>query len=285
MRIPKCSQSGMTIIELLVASVAFLLLSTAILGITVVSQRVLVEQDRLAASEQETRGALLITSNSTLLAGCGIPAQLDDPASTGLNAAFTNATATAVTFRGCFSDPTVRTSLTATTTLAATGTAVLSVDSVAGFTVGNRIYVYSIKRWAYGPLTAVNAGASTLTVNFATVPVLPSEFTAGSLIFREEIMGFAYDTTTGSLRRAVAIPPAVAVPVDLVGNVTNLQLTYWDSSGTQLTTFPLSLADRRAVHGVGIDITVETERPNPKTNEMLTVRLNTAVQPRNLFAN
>ena len=68
-------------------------------------------------------------------------------------------------------------------------------------------------------------------------------------------------------------------------NVNALTLTYWDPNGAMLTTFPLSLADRRLVNGVGIDLTLLTESRFSGGTQFQTIQQLTAIQPRNLAVN
>ena len=111
------------------------------------------------ATQQDARGSLLIMSNALYAAGCGVPARLSDPGGTGQNAGVVAATATAVTLRGCFSDPPVRATVTAAVAVAAVPSALgVAVDTVANFAVGDQVYLYSDDRWAYGTVTAVAAG-------------------------------------------------------------------------------------------------------------------------------
>ena len=147
-------------------------------------------------------------SNALYAAGCGVPAQLSDPGATGQNAGIVAATATAVTFRGCFSDPPVRATATAAVPVVAVpGALGVAVDTVANFAVGDQVYLYSDDRWAYGNVTAVAAGL--LTVNFTVANVVPATLAAGSRIYREELMTFS--VAGGTLQRSLAIPPAAGV--------------------------------------------------------------------------
>ena len=68
-------------------------------------------------------------------------------------------------------------------------------------------------------------------------------------------------------------------------NVNALALTYWDPTGAMLTTFPLPLADRRLVNGVGIDLTLSTQSRVAGGTQVQTIQQSTAIQPRNLATN
>ena len=52
-----------------------------------------------------------------------------------------------------------------------------------------------------------------------------------------------------------------------------------------LTAFPLSLADRQLVNGVGIDLTLLTESRFSGGTQFQTIQQSTAIQPRNMAAN
>ena len=279
------SERGTTLMETMVGLGIFLALSGAMIQVTVQSRDMLEEQEEIMATQQDVRGSLLIMSNGLYAAGCGVPARLSDPGGTGQNAGVVAATATAVTVRGCFSDPPVRASATAAVAVnAVPGALVVAVDSVANFAVGNQVYLASDTSWAYGTVTAVAAGPpAQLTVTFTVANVVPATLGAGSRIYREELM--TYSLAGGALQRALAVPPAAGVAQAVALNVNALALTYWDPNGAMLTTFPLSLADRRLVNGVGINLTLNTQSRVSGGTQLQTIQQSTAIQPRNLAAN
>ena len=223
------AERGATLIELMISLVIFLLLSGAMVQVTVQNQQILEAQEEVVATQQDARGSLLIMSTALYAAGCGVPARLSDPGATGQNVAVLTATATTVSFRSCFSDPPVRAAVNAAATLATVpSTLVLPVDTVANFAVGATVYLFSDRRWAYGPVTAVAAGPpALLTVNFTVANVLPATFAGGSRVYREEIMTFTL--AGGALQRTLAIPPAAGAALQVAPNVTTLALTYWES--------------------------------------------------------
>lgn len=277
-------ERGVTLLELTLTVLIFLLITGAIFGLVTQNQKIFVSQEQIAAAQQEARGALSAMSNYLLLAGCGVPAQLTvgTATNTSLNVAVVTATANSITFGGCFSDPPVRATLAATTTVAALGTGVtLQVDTAANFSVNDSIYLFSDYPWVYGTVSSINSAANppTLTATFSdgNTPV-PITFNPGSLIYRQEQITFAVNNS-GVLQRTLT-PGGTA---DLASNVTGLQFGYWNKTGAALTSFPLSEADRRAIQRVSIDLTLRSDRPDPQTNQFLSVRLSTAVQPRNLF--
>ena len=96
------SERGTTLTEMMIGLGIFLLLSGAMVQVTVQSRQMLEAQEVVVATQQDVRGSLLIMSNALYAAGCGVPAKLTDPGATGQNAGIVAATATAVTFRGCF---------------------------------------------------------------------------------------------------------------------------------------------------------------------------------------
>ena len=279
------AERGTSLTELMVSLLTFLLFSGAMVRVTVQSQQILEAQEEVVATQQDARGSLLIMSNALYGAGCGVPARLSDPGATGQNAAVLTATAATVSFRGCFSDPPVRATVNAAATLNAVPSAlVLPVDTVANFAVGNTVYLSSATRWAYGTVTAVAAGPpALLTANFTVANVPPTTFAAGSRVYREEIMTFSL--AGGALQQTLAIPPAAGAALQVAPNVTTLALTYWNPTGLLLTAFPLSLADRRLIHGVGVDLLLQAQTRYAGGTQFLTVQQSTAIQPRNLFVN
>ena len=279
------SERGSTLAETMVGLGLFLLLSGAMVQVTVQSRQLLEQQEEVVATQQDARGSLLIMSNALYAAGCGVPARLSDPGGTGQNTGIVAATATAVTFRGCFSDPPVRATATAAVLVTAVpGALGVAVDTVANFAVGDQVYLASDDRWAYGAVTAVAAGPpAQLTVNFTVANVVPATLAAGSRIYREELMTFSL--AGGTLQRSLAVPPAAGVAQAVALNVTALTLTYWDPNGAMLTVFPLLLADRRLVNGVGIDLTLVTQSRFAGGTQFQTIQQSTAIQPRNLAVN
>ncbi|MFQ5777589.1 MAG: PilW family protein [Terriglobia bacterium] len=283
-RRPCRPQSGVTLIELLIAAAIFLVFLIAIVGLTVQNQNTFIAQEEIAATQQDTRGALLTMANALLLGGCGVPGLQSDPGGTAQNLAFINADAAAVTFRGCFADPPVRAALNGPVTVPAGlgGVGPFPVDIADAFLANDPIFLFSSNRWAYGTVTAVDTALDQLTVNFTAANIVPNTFGSGSLVYREEIMTF--DLNAGVLRRTLTLGGGAAATVPLASNVTALQFTYFDPGGAVPGT-PLALADLRQVHGVQIDLTLQTQRRNPQTGQFMTVRLTTAVQPRNMFQN
>ena len=279
------SDRGSTLAETMVGLGLFLVLGGVMVQVTVQSRDMLEEQEEIVVTQQDVRGSLLIMSDALYAAGCGVPARLSDPGGTGQNVGIVAATATAVTFRGCFSDPPVRATATAAVPVTAVpGVRGVAVDTVVNFAVGDQVYLSSDDRWAYGTVTAVAAGPpAQLTVNFTVANVVPATIPAGSRIYREELTTFSL--AGGTLQRSLAVPPAAAVAQAVALNVSALTLRYWDPNGAMLTTFPLSLADRRLVNGVGIDLTLLTQSRISSGTQLQTIQQSTAIQPRNLAAN
>jgi hypothetical protein len=279
------ADAGASLIEVQISLLIFLLLGGGMVRVTIQNQHIFAAQEEVVATQQDARGSLFIMADALYGTGCGVPARLADPGATGQNVAVLTATATSLSVRGCFSDPPVRTSLATVATLVTVPAVVgVEVDTVANFAVGQQIFLYSGDRWAYGSITQTTAGPpAVLTVNFAVADVLPATFAAGSRVHREEIMAFALNG--GQLQQTFSVPPAAGQALQVAPNVTTLQLTYWDSTGIPLAAFPLSLADRRLIHGIGIDLTLQTQAHYPGSTRFVTIQQSTAVQPRNLFAN
>ena len=277
--------AGATLLEMQTSLLIFLLLGGAMAQVTMQSQQMFGAQGEVAATQQDVRGSMLIMADVLYGTGCGVPAKLADPGATGQNVAVLTATATSISVRGCFSDPPVRTALAIAATLTAVPAVVgLQVGTVANFAVGQQMFLYSTDRWAYGTVTQTTTGPPAwLTVNVTVADALPATFAAGNWVHREEIMTFAF--TGGQLQQTLSVPPAAGQALQVAPNVTALQLTYWDKTGTQLVAFPLSLADRRLIHGIGVDLTLQTLARYPGSTQLVTTQQSTAVQPRNLFAN
>ncbi len=70
---------------------------------------------------------------------------------------------------------------------------------------------------------------------------------------------------------------AYGTPVALAGNITGLQFSYYDATGTQLTA---PVTNRDSIRRVGIKLTAATPYPNPSTNKTDTVNLETSVSLR-----
>lgn len=133
--------------EVQLSLLVFLLLSGAMVNVTVQHQQMLVTQQEVVATQQDARGSLFIMSDALYATGCGVPARLADPGGTGQNVAVLVATATSLSVRGCFSDPPVRASVASAATLNAVPAVVgLQVDEAANFAVGHQIFLQSRDR-------------------------------------------------------------------------------------------------------------------------------------------
>ncbi len=73
---------------------------------------------------------------------------------------------------------------------------------------------------------------------------------------------------------------AYGTGVDLAGNITGLQFTYYDETGALIPAPIQSQANRDRIRRVGIALTASTEYPNPATNKIDTVNLETSVSLR-----
>jgi len=274
--------SGTSLVELLVVLAAMLVVSSAIFGAVILSQGIYVSEEDTVLSQQEGRAALLLLSNAVRLAGCGLPVNHGDPGGGGENVPFSFATETEVHLSGCTSDPPVRASVTTDTDVGSfPATVVLPVDTVTGFQVSNRVFVYSRSHWAHGVIGSIDTGAGTLSVTVDAGSPAPFTLVPGSFLHREERTEFAFDATSGVLSRKISIAPATATFEPLLENVTDLQFSFIDESGAALTSFPLSLPDRRAARGMEVILSFQTEHESPHvTRRNFTV--SASVRPRNL---
>ncbi len=78
---------------------------------------------------------------------------------------------------------------------------------------------------------------------------------------------------------------AYGTGVDLAGNITGLAFTYYDETGALIAAPIQSQANRDRIRKVGISITAATAYPNPSTNKIDTVNLETSVSLRCMGVN
>ncbi len=93
------------------------------------------------------------------------------------------------------------------------------------------------------------------------------------------------DTAAKELKRSSAswngsVYGAYGTGVDLVGNITGLTFTYYDDTGVLIPAPIQSQANRDRIRRVGIAMTAATAYPNPATNKVDTVNLETSVSLR-----
>ncbi len=96
---------------------------------------------------------------------------------------------------------------------------------------------------------------------------------------------YELDTNANELMRSSATwngaaYGAYATPVALAGNITGLTFSYYDETGAVIPAPVQSQANRDRIRRVGIAITASTEYPNPSTNKIDTVNLETSISLR-----
>ncbi|MFQ5442538.1 MAG: prepilin-type N-terminal cleavage/methylation domain-containing protein, partial [Thermodesulfobacteriota bacterium] len=128
----------------------------------------------------------------------------------------------------------------------------------------------------YKDTPIITATASTMEFESDTDP----DPTAGPWKIKYEL-----DTTAKELLRSEAAWSGAAygaygAGVDLAGHITGLTFSYYDETGTVISTPVTSQANRDLIRRVDIVITASTDDPNPATNQIDTVTLNTSVYTR-----
>lgn len=237
------SQAGVSIVELMVATVLLSLIMAAAYSNLIAQVRTHATQQLTTESMHDARTAIRIMSDQIEMAGFGVPAATTPSAAARL----VTATATKLTFW---------TKVTATHTYlaaaASAGTSTITVASATGLKAGMSLYVCDSSRWYFGSIRTVTGSsvslASTLTYNFAAgAPVTPVEQVTFELV--------GTDLVRNGRR--------------FIGNVTGLTLAY-DST---------TLADIRQIT---ISLSVQTRAKDLLTRKRLPFTLTTRVAPPNL---
>jgi len=96
---------------------------------------------------------------------------------------------------------------------------------------------------------------------------------------------YELDTTNKELKRSSATWNGAAygaygTPVGLAGNISGLTFSYYDENGAVIPAPVQSQANRDRIRRVGITLTAATPYPNPSTNKVDTVNLETSVSLR-----
>jgi len=129
-----------------------------------------------------------------------------------------------------------------------------------------------------------SAGAGIVVADAGSIQITADLDSDGNTDETDEDINFhLYDSGgDGDLDLGRESPSGNTQPV--VENISNngLKLRYFDGAGNELTSTPLSSADRAAVRTIEITLTAQTTRRNQDTGEYITRTLTSRVTPRNL---
>lgn len=265
---------GFTLIELLIAmAIGIMLMATATYTYTKQSDVI-----RKGNQETQTRGMARLALDELVTeirrAGYGMPP--GDSGAGRLAQGITNATATSITYRA-------NTDNVWTTVSVDCGDLrwYLFVADNTGFAVKDALSIFSLK-----DMTMAETETITLVTNYngtstgicsttgATInsdyllwgPTLTNLYTPiddNSAVVIHKYHTITYTYNSGPMTITVADDNGTNVDTTddttttVAGNVTGVTFTYYDASGTALTTLPLNLADRGNVRRINISVTVQ----------------------------
>ncbi len=251
------NQSGMTMVELLVAGTIGLILFG--LSITIfINQKDLMEDERESVNIRALgRHAINKLVDDLRLAGYGI-----NP-----NSAITAAQNTSITYLANTDD--VSSLLSSD---GSSGSNTVTVRNATGFSNTQKVIVYSTLDTATAASlrTLNNVVSSTLTLSSN----LGQTYTTANLaiINRYHTIQYSYDSGTQIISKTV--DAGTAIPI--VGNVTSFDLNFWDAAGNDLGS-PVASGSLDDIRKIEISLTLQDA-----SNTSATVSFNTDVNLRNM---
>lgn len=260
-------QRGFTLVELLTALAILGVVMAGILNVYITSDRIGRTGVNKAEAQQDAREAMLIDERLRLV-GYGVP-----PPPTLAATIITAATPTAITFWGDLQN--ASTFLLATTAILTIGsTPTLSVNSAAGITAGNTIYLINGGQVATLTVTGVSLaqGANTITGTVLAGSVAVA-YPGGTVVGRPRLVTYSWDgVTTLSMNAGdgTGLQP-------LSTGVQSLLLNYFDTSDAAIVPAALA-ANLGNIRRIQITVTAQsTATQNPGT-----FTVTSSARPRNL---
>ena len=279
------SQSGFSLLEMLVSVAVMSIVIGSIFAITTQNQMFGRSEAETSETMQTARAAFELMSREIRNAGLGYPTQQT----------FASASSTRLTIRGTFPKITA----VATATDAATGA--LTVSPIANFAVGQRVLLVDANTTAaaYTTITAVDAGINKLTVatiigtEVTNMWVIPStaattisSFGPGTSVAVVQCITYSI-SSSGTLARSVA--PEVDATATEAGDLANnilaadgtrgLSFTYYDSAGSEVTN-PTSAASLASISLIKLALTARNRNRSLHSKEYDAVKLATDIRPR-----
>jgi prepilin-type N-terminal cleavage/methylation domain-containing protein len=262
---------GFSLIELLVALLVSLCLSTMMFHLFHQNERVIRDQTLIMEMQQTARVVASQIADEIRMAGQGVPvyaANFDTSPSEAVAVFLSSSGENRIDFRAGLSNTETAPSASGPSDFSLGISRGLSVGSATGMSVGKFVYVSgpgSNGRWNWlrAELDAVSSTSLTLTPRNTGTTDTAIHFTATPTVALEEAISIYF--SSGTVRHATAsnltnpASPAWGAANEIGKNLTALTFTYYDLQGNIMQ--PSSLANRMAIARVDIQLTAEVAGP------------------------
>jgi prepilin-type N-terminal cleavage/methylation domain-containing protein len=258
--------TGFSLIELLVALVIALGLSTMMFHLFHENERVIRDQTLIMEMQQTARIVASQIADEIRMAGQGVPlfaASWDTTPSEAVAVILASSTASRIDFHAGLSN--VETAVTSMVpidfTLGVSRT--LSVADGSAFSSGKYVYISDSSTWLRAEVTNANSTSLTVTPRTTGTGNSAVHFPSAPTISLEEAVSIYLNS--GSVRRATAndltnpAAPGWSAANEIGKNFTVLGFSYYDATGNPVT--PNSLSNRLAIARVDIQLTVSAASP------------------------
>ena len=271
-------QRGFSILEILIALSITLIIGVAVFQLFRQNERVFRDENLITEMQQGARAAIAQAASDIRMAGQGVPlyaATFNSNLNESAVAILPGSTASRINLRACIASADALAVAPLPMSLSAGQALTLIVsdasglyDAVGGSPEGRFVFLW-------GPLDAIQAGWVRAAINAIApstrnVQVTIAETSAGSLvefpvsprISMEEVVALYKDNPSGTMKRTTAtnmsdpLNPVWAPANELVPNVTQLRLDYFDQAGNPLNID--TLAARAKVAQIEIHLVVQT---------------------------
>ena len=238
------AERGVSIVELVIFMAVFLIILAGVYDAYLNYYRATIRSEARARVQDDTRRTMERFIRELRMAGYGM-VMGDDPAPL---TPITAGSATSVTY--LTTEGGVSTTLTA---LADVGATTLNVQSSAGFSVNNAIFIADEGKYRARTVTAVGANSLTINLAIGSGEAFPEGFAPGSGVMRAP-RSVTYSLAGGTLSRD---PGDGTGPQPVMTGVSALNFSYLDGANAPAV-LPGGLA---TVRRVVLDITVSATMP------------------------
>ncbi len=265
----RSNRKGVTLLELLVASVIALIATGAALEVYINQQRNWLAQENITDMQQNGRAAVDEIVYHLRQAGYHIPQGLE-----ALYATNTDPDSLTIVY---LSDPICEASLTDSMSMVSSEIE-LDPDSIGCFDADTWAFIYD-------PITETGEFFLITGVEVATGHIqhttmdLSREYPGGSIVYLIDVVTFYVDNTTDSLHPRLMIQRQDGVPHIYADNIEDLQFSYTMTHGAVVDSFVAS----RLVREVNVTVVARTERADfIKGEDFVRDTFSTSVFLRNL---
>src|SRR5262245_58206890 len=251
---------GFSLIELLMAMTITVGIGMVLFQLFYQNERVFRDQSLIVEMQQNARAVASQIAEEIRMAGQGVPvyaATFDGAASEAVTSIMPTSTSSRIDFRAGVSN--VETGATSPLPLDCTigVTTAVSVVTAAGLSSGDFVYIWGLAdngMWAWVRAEIVGITSNNLTIVPRQAARDPVHFVRPPTISLDESVSFQISGTT--IKRATASGGAWSAANEIGRNFSSLTFTYYDGANRIIT--PTSLADRRSVARVEVQVVAQT---------------------------